>query len=533
MSGRLSCLIVLGLFAALAVATQDASTNGDINQSESPAKGRFTLPKVFDFERFKVLFKKSYNSTVEEMARQKIFLGRTFQAAITVVKRKFGLLSYHQSINRMSDMTPAELKKRRVSADKIRDKMARDMPATEHAAEEDVEEDIPAANIDDIERVLDEVKQHKDEPGYKEIADEFEHAQGQVRSKRDTSKESPLKISLDDLLPSENEGISNDESRKAERVPSNNPLYEPIEVASYGSELPAPARSPMSSSVINMISKIPGMSVLSSMVKDASSALSTAKKSQKAVEPDHVRVDHRNSGCFNPVRFQDDCGSCYAFATTAMFEWLYCVQTGKLAEFSEQYMIDCGKQYQEGLDGCDGGSEDTASEFVHKFGLQLRSDYPYIMKEDICPYGPETKLSATGYIRLKSTGYKYIKLRDIDDVLQERPVLVGIKVSEDFSFYGGGVHEMIGCSDDEGHLMLLIGDGVEDGIKYYLFRNSYGADWGEKGHYKVSKKALKRCATDPHGGVSTGRFSHVEQRTKNPKFNPLVIKVKNAGRQRL
>lgn len=43
--------------------------------------------------------------------------------------------------------------------------------------------------------------------------------------------------------------------------------------------------------------------------------------------------------------------------------------------------------------------------------------------------------------------------------------------------------------------MLVVGAGIEDDIPYWLIRNSYGPYWGEKGYYKLAKRA-KNCLLD-------------------------------------
>lgn len=206
-------------------------------------------------------------------------------------------------------------------------------------------------------------------------------------------------------------------------------------------------------------------------------------------------VDWQESGCLTVVRDQRDCGSCYAFTTIALMEFLHCQQTGKLVPFSEQYMVDCGKSHVNNIEGCDGSDLPSMANFVEDWGVELRSNYPYLAKETSCPYD-RADVRRAGYKKPKFQKFKYIFGRNYwPGVLKYGgPMIAVIRVPTDFSYYGGMIHDGKNCVTEDGlHAMLLVGHGIEDGQEYWLYRNSHGYYWGEQGYFKLSKKAQENC----------------------------------------
>lgn len=86
-------------------------------------------------------------------------------------------------------------------------------------------------------------------------------------------------------------------------------------------------------------------------------------------------IDWRNSIYMTEVKDQGQCGSCWAFASTAMYESVIAIKTQTQAvRLSEQELVDCNTQNS----GCNGGSTKRAFDYIaSKKGLLYYADYPY------------------------------------------------------------------------------------------------------------------------------------------------------------
>merc|ERR1740115_699534 len=87
----------------------------------------------------------------------------------------------------------------------------------------------------------------------------------------------------------------------------------------------------------------------------------------------------------------------------------------------------------------------------------------------------------------------------MDEVYNKGPIVVSFEPSDDFMMYAGGIftqpHVDIPApllrSHTEwqkvDHAVLLVGWGEEAGQKYWLVQNSWGADWGEGGFFRIAR----------------------------------------------
>lgn len=83
------------------------------------------------------------------------------------------------------------------------------------------------------------------------------------------------------------------------------------------------------------------------------------------------------------------------------------------------------------------------------------------------------------------------------DIYHWGPVTTGFTVHSDFmSWDGRGVYQWDGKSSEEGgHAVAIVGWGTENGVPYWIIRNSWGDSWGDGGYFKILRGA-NHCAIE-------------------------------------
>nr|XP_010910298.1 oryzain gamma chain [Elaeis guineensis] len=210
--------------------------------------------------------------------------------------------------------------------------------------------------------------------------------------------------------------------------------------------------------------------------------------------------DWREEGIVSPVKTQGQCGSCWTFSTTGALEAAYTQATGKSISLSEQQLVDCANAFNNF--GCHGGLPSQAFEYIkYNGGLDTEESYPYTAANGICNFKPEN-------VGVRVADSINITLGAEDELKHAvgvvRPVSVAFQVVKDFRFYKGGVYSSDTCGStqmDVNHAVLAVGYGVEDGIPYWLIKNSWGEDWGLDGYFKMelgkNMCGVATCASYP------------------------------------
>eukprot|EP00938_MAST-03A_sp_MAST-3A-sp1_P007318 g7318.t1 len=210
----------------------------------------------------------------------------------------------------------------------------------------------------------------------------------------------------------------------------------------------------------------------------------------EATNADSSSFDWVSKGAVTPVKDQGQCGSCWAFGTTGDIEGVTFLKTGKLVSLSEQELVSCDKGENE---GCNGGLQEDAFDYVKKHGITTEKDYPYHSgggSTGSCK-SAKTKNDLTyikGWTQVSKSkkGESAIKTA----LPKVGPITIGIDATP-MQDYIGGVDSPqcnvdCGCtSSDLDHAVLMVGYGEKGSQSYWKIKNSWASDWGEDGYYRI------------------------------------------------
>ena len=202
-------------------------------------------------------------------------------------------------------------------------------------------------------------------------------------------------------------------------------------------------------------------------------------------------VDWRKSGVVSAVKSQGSCGSCWAFASTAVIESHVAINSSQLFDLSPQQIATCAPNPLEcgGKGNCQGATAELAFDYVaNSAGLYDEFQLPYTEYyglESKCelPTNQIPKAKISGFVKLEENNYSQL----IYSIATFGPIAVSVDASTWHSYAGGIFNGCNQSNPDINHAVVLIGYGHDNllGLDYWLVRNSWSASWGESGYIRL------------------------------------------------
>ena len=211
-----------------------------------------------------------------------------------------------------------------------------------------------------------------------------------------------------------------------------------------------------------------------------------------------AKIDWVAKGAVTPVKDQAQCGSCWAFSTVAGMEGQLFVAEGKLLSMSEQDLVSCDKN---GDQGCNGGLMDNAFTWIQSNGICSESAYPYTSgtgNSGTCKKTCKSVATCTGHKDVPKGSES-----GLYTALKKAPVSIAVDAGK-FQLYKSGILDpAAGCGKQLDHGVTLVGYGTDGAKDYWSVKNSWGASWGEKGYirlvYGKDECGLADAASQPTG----------------------------------
>jgi len=187
------------------------------------------------------------------------------------------------------------------------------------------------------------------------------------------------------------------------------------------------------------------------------------------------------------------CGSCWAHATVSSIADRIKIMTGgKQRDVipSVQVLINCGT-----AGSCNGGDAHAANAWIYRNGIPDVTCQQYQAKNMDCSAintcmncGSSTGCSAvTNYTSITLAEYGTVFGDDaiMSEIFARGPVSAMINANC-IETYTGGISNYDSCIPLAfNHVIQLNGWGTEDGVDYWIARNSWGTYWGEHGFFRI------------------------------------------------
>ncbi|KAL2623358.1 hypothetical protein R1flu_003563 [Riccia fluitans] len=190
------------------------------------------------------------------------------------------------------------------------------------------------------------------------------------------------------------------------------------------------------------------------------------------------------------------CGSCWAHAAmSSLADRHKILRRAQWPDinYSIQVILNCAPE----AGSCRGGNHHDTFKWVHENGIPEETCQLYRAVDDECipsnvcrdctpPVGILAYCKPVlGYTRHSVSEYGRVQgeLNMMAEIYERGPIACSIN-STGLHTYTGGIFIQSESTDTD-HVVSVVGWGVQNGVKYWIARNSWGTYWGEKGWFKI------------------------------------------------
>jgi C1A family cysteine protease len=221
-------------------------------------------------------------------------------------------------------------------------------------------------------------------------------------------------------------------------------------------------------------------------------ASETAMMALAAAPPSHPPgYDLRSVGNQNfitSVKNQGGCGSCVAFGSIAAIEGTSQVGSNNAnsgIDLSEAQLFYCYGGQAGRVCGYNqepnSGWWPAAALDASKSGLCTEACFPYTDQDQncngLCAQWQNGAFKITGWHALNSQN-------DMKDWISTRgPLITTMSVYEDFFSYTSGIYHYVSGALEGGHCICAV--GYDDANDFWICKNSWTANWGEGGFFRI------------------------------------------------
>ena len=221
--------------------------------------------------------------------------------------------------------------------------------------------------------------------------------------------------------------------------------------------------------------------------------------------------------CIPKIYDQGNCGACYAFSVSTAFSTRFCIRNElqEIINFSPQNLVNC-------LSGCIGEFPDVAWNYLNTNGITNENCLSYRGYSNNCVMKCDNKNNNFDKYFAGETKFLEGEIEIKKEILKNGPVTSMMNLYNDYFYYKSGlyIHNSKYNTVLGFHSITIMGWGVENGIKYWLIQDSYGASKGENGFIKI-------LIGDECGAGATAYCDEIEGKYNVSQGNS--ININNSG----